>query len=1598
MNQDKQEILQKVEKKKRRKGFRWSLIKLFIVFLIVLNLVAIALNSPLIQGKIAANIGDYIYKKTGYGVSLEEVALNINKGVQLKDFVITDLNAEPMIKAGSFSTNLVNNLISMVIFNEFDFSDVKIENATISIVKNEGEERSNLQDFLYKLNRKNRKSNKCTTLDIDRIELNNVSIENKLFDKSTDENIQIESGSIVFDQIALCKKFIAVKSIDLYKPVVQLIKKNIVTNIAGKEEIKAKFLNIGLAFDVDYINIQEGTLSVVNKNSNKNFPHKSFAYIDFNNLNISDISLLIHNIKLDSSSQLSFSLKKLTLKEKEGFYIDDLVVDDGVVNDRGIALNGLSLKTNNSNIKGNILLKYKNPGDLKYFKNKVFVKGSFKNSNLKFKDILYFTPKVNNESPLVKNKNRNIQFNGIVKGYLNDIRSDRFSVNIENNFFLKTGLRLKNILDKGKEYLIFTGTELSSSSGYIASLFEKVNFGNNFLRLGNIEYTGEFEGLLRDFNASGILQTDLGSSSFDMKMNIGNSRENLKYSGDMSLYNFDLGRFLNDKKIGKLTVKGKIEDGRGFNSSNANAKMIAEVDSFMYNGYTYRDISFNGLVKSKKFNGSLSIVDDNVDVELNGLIDFEDSIPLYNFKASVAKVDLYALKLYKRPLVVKGRVNMDFIGSNVEEFSGKMFLKDFILSNGEKEVMVDSLNVSSVIGDNRERYVDIDSDIFTFYFDGKYKLKSIPNAIYNIFDRNFSKFIVGLNKEKIVEDGFKDYYYDFNLDVPDSKEFFEVLLGKNIKFKNLNLEGSADHRRDSLVVKLNVDTFYYDKNSVENFTSDFNLYQGYGDFRLNSDKALYNNTKIHRIGFDADVSQEELFFQFSVDSVGKNIKDIALSGKTTPFQDSFGIEVYGGHIQAIEDYLEFSGQNKITIAKDYINLTDFVISEDDSKIIFNDINNHKGVEIELADFDIGVVNVLLKYKKLNFTGKTDGFIKVNNVFKEKYVEGDIQIPDLKINDKFYGSLDTKIALDTITNSKLVFGFNLNDGNSSIKAKGYYNIKEKVFYGDFNVDRFPLEFLENIIDEGISNTQGVLTAHMRVFGPFKKVSITGNGTVYNGQTTVDYIGVPYFFDNQKFLLNDKGIDMTGVVITDKFGNKGYAKGGITYDRFRDFGVDVTLQSDRIMALNTNEKMNPDYWGKATGKINAKFKGEFNKVVYMKIDAETGEGTQLTIPVKLYVDSADKSFINYKKRKKKLSTHKVAKRLRGVDVDMSIKITDVAKMKIIMDPNAGDNLVGKGTGLIRLLVSQDKDIEMYGDFKFLKGKYLFTLYEIVNKEFTIRQGSTINWYGDPFEGIMDIEADYILKHVSLANFISEYLADNNRNYKGDVVLTSMLTGPLLHPNIDFDFKINNVDNSINSIVLSKLQKLKSSPNAVYTQVVGLLVWGSFLPDENLVGNLGNSGFLASGGINTISEWLTTKLSGYITGLLSEAITDSDVISGVDFSVNSTNSSSIIPNGNQENVLPQYHNLNATIWLLNDKIKVQFGTDYTGKSDFVKRNNFISGGNVNIELFLSDNKNLRLRLFFKREFDEINTVWENKSGFGLRYSDEFGDIFPKKKKTKK
>ena len=200
------------------------------------------------------------------------------------------------------------------------------------------------------------------------------------------------------------------------------------------------------------------------------------------------------------------------------------------------------------------------------------------------------------------------------------------------------------------------------------------------------------------------------------------------------------------------------------------------------------------------------------------------------------------------------------------------------------------------------------------------------------------------------------------------------------------------------------------------------------------------------------------------------------------------------------------------------------------------------------------------------------------------------------------------------------------------------------------------------------------------------------------------------------------------------------------------------------MNTLRTDNSLYYGQGIGRFNAKFSGSFART-NIHVDATTGNYTRLFIP--LSSDNSDIQDVNFitfvdKKQAREPSRNQskqfVLGDLKGLNFEMNLSITDDAEVQLIFDEQAGDIVKGRGEGNIRLTINREGEFKMYGQYTIRRGEYLFTLLNWVNKPFTVADGGTINWYGDPYAAQISLDATYT-ENTSLYNLIRDELVATN-----------------------------------------------------------------------------------------------------------------------------------------------------------------------------------------------------------------------------------------------
>ena len=130
---------------------------------------------------------------------------------------------------------------------------------------------------------------------------------------------------------------------------------------------------------------------------------------------------------------------------------------------------------------------------------------------------------------------------------------------------------------------------------------------STFSKFGQFTIRGEATVTESSVKTKVNLNTAIGSSYADLELTDFNNIENAAYNGFVSLIDFNLGKFANDKRLGMTTFDFNVE-GKGFVKEKLNTEVIGEVYSIDFNNYDYKDLKVSGILKEQLFDGSILVM------------------------------------------------------------------------------------------------------------------------------------------------------------------------------------------------------------------------------------------------------------------------------------------------------------------------------------------------------------------------------------------------------------------------------------------------------------------------------------------------------------------------------------------------------------------------------------------------------------------------------------------------------------------------------------------------------------------------------------------------------------------------------------------------------------------------------------------------------------------------------------------------------------------------------------------------------------------------------------------------------------------------------
>ena len=1600
------------------------------------------LQIEVVQNFVLKRATDYFSEELNTTVTFDRIHLAFFDKLVLENFYAEDFHGDTLLFSEALTINLNTNLLQLV-QQELKVEDLTLSNAKLYMRRYPNEDKDDFARLIDKLggNRdKGNNTNKGNTrpfiLDVNALHLENIEFIKE--DSVGGENLHIAltSGDIYLDSIDLVEKLVHARSVELASPIVTLInypKDPLpVDDLERMDSLIVKGVSDSLTKQVQLI-VDKGdnlpkkwffsmaaialTDGVFIHHNYRKSPNKTMRndQIDYNHLNVFDIQIVAADFTIQDWVFTGVP-KQLSLKEDAGFILENLTAQQAKVTPRKIELYGLNLITPYSQLGDTLIMKFKKYSDFRDYPNQVYMDGKFDDAYIALRDIMAFAPALERNTFFAQNRNEILYIDGVLKGRVNNLKGRDLNLRLSKNLQLRGNFNSRNLTQSDETFLSLKLDRLRTNMFTLRQLIPNFNPPKNFDKLGRLDFEGRFDGFFNDFVADGLLKSDLGVASLDMNLNTREGREQAQYSGQLSLVDFDLRRWTDNPDFGLVTFNSKVYDGVGLTSNTADAKLQASIDHFEFKDYDYKNLNIAGAINQNLFIGDFGIEDENINFRFEGTINFEQNVPVFDFNADVKTVDLKDLNLTKEDMVLAGNIVLKIRGNNVNDLLGRATLYDFTLLKNQKEAYhIDSLKFTSAITHDRKKAWRVNSELFKASLIGNFQLTKIGESLLQYIEHNHptyaSRFNIRSKKDTTITNN--EFALDFK--IKNSKNFTRLLDKQLDTLKNIHLYTYFDYNKDTLTVDLEVPDFKYGQLTTEKAK----LVLG-GDKSLGKLDFSVLKTRIGKLNFDyvsllSYIEDESVLFNFNTADLTNELDKLNLEGRLSLIGDQFNIRLLPGHLVILNTVWDIAADNYIQIGKDFIRTQNFEMTQGEQKVAINSLLD-KGLLLNIEGFNANYIDAIWDYENLDFEGEYRLTLQAEDLFALENLKLNITADTFNINWDNYGTLTLDASAPNIK-SPIDVRLTTQNGDRRMELKGFYNppnvnIQPRILETSpnyvnvaVNIEEYPLHLAEYFVRSGISNTIGKIDAQLSLNGLLSDPNLDGTIRVYDGATTLDYTNTRYtIIDETVKMNNDYMLDATGGTFYDAEGNTAVITGGITHDFFSKLKLDCKVTSDHFLVLNTSKGDNALYYGRGIGKGDIYFSGNFDQT-NIDIKATTARGTHISIPVSGESTIEETSFIRFEKidttalMKEKENTF--SSELRGIKLHLQLEMTDAAEVLLIFDEQAGDIMRGRGNGNIKMDLTRSGDISMYGNYEIEEGEYLFTLLNVVNKPFTVKRGGTITWTGDPYNALINIDAEYKGLSTAPYNFVLEYLNENEIKSEARqataVDLTMGLTGQLLTPNISFSLDFPNLTGELKNYTDNKIRSIELDQNELNTQVLGLIVFGTFLPSNQGALLAATQSQLA---INTLSELLSNQLSIYLTELFSQGLSDISFLDLEDFNVNynqydaaTIDNPNDLITGHELSINPKFRVKDRWIFNIAGKANLGGGSVVNNNADALVTGDFI------IEYELTKDRRLKVRGYLKNE-PEILGGRRNNAGIGLTFRKEFNnfdEIFSFMKRTK-
>lgn len=1116
---------------------------------------------------------------------------------------------------------------------------------------------------------------------------------------------------------------------------------------------------------------------------------------------------------------------------------------------------------------------------------------------------------------------------------------------------------------------------------------------------GNLKYGDSAE-------VEGTVITDRGNIDLDVSAShLKTIRPNIKAKADIN--DLELDKILSTDKVGTVSlfldadITGKDQNADGY------VQMKSKQCSLMGNLFTDLQMDLNK--QREEIELTLKALSDGLKTNIDGkavLAQQGTQVDVcMNF--SGLNTSRLGIKGNLGNCEISGQLNANTHGNNVDNLTGSLSIKDFIVSRADgKKLSLSELNVKldSLKNDNRDnemlypRDLRIDCDWLNARIRGDLHPSTIEKEIKGMIGCVFPTLLNNGTGNNTSNESYNAFSYEINIKGESAPYIFFDLPIRPLT--DIPIIGKIDTRQRKANLYINTPHLQQGKNKlIRDLSFNLELDAFLETAKINTGLIFPAKKGDAEIVADIYAIRDKVNVKLGInptmESVVKGNICMAASFWRMPdpmnSKDDLCVRVdFIPSTVTVNDKNWMISESGINYSGKILSIDHFLISHEAQFVGIDGVASERSndeVRVKLNDIDLEYIFNILNINYVSFGGMATGEVKGSRLLTKTPEASTkfLHVKGLSYNGAELGDGDIGSEYDSTSQKVGIFAVIRDPLTRQRKVSvdgGIWVTRDSLSFG-FDANRVNVGIMKPFVSAFCSDLYGEASGKCKLFGSFSDIDLVGDLKADTISMKLDFTNTWYHAGNDSVFLHKGVIELPPITLYDDEGHTGEFSGWLRHDYFHNPVFNFRLRDAKsLLCYNTNEKINPLWYGTIYGSGHAQINGRPG-LIDIDMNMTTEEGSKFYYVISDAEDVAQYSFLTFtdkkKERQQALTIDSVPEYLKkfskqnedtgseSSNVILSLKgtVTNDALVTLVMDPKAGDNITARGQGALQMDYNlANNDMRMIGTYVLDEGNYNFTLQDIIIKNFSIRKGSLIKFDGDPMNANLDIAATYRV-NTNLTDLDKSFANDkelNRTNVPVDALL--LVSGPMTHPDITFDIELP----TLTSDVERKVKSLVSTNDMMSRQIIYLLALNRFYTPEY------------TGGQSNGSEWssmASSTISSQLSNILSQM----------------TDKLEVAPSfrSDKGDFTDLEFDVALSSRLLNNRLLINGNFGYRDRN--TSNTQFV--GDFDIEYLLNKNGNLRLKAY--NHFNDQNYYLRSAlttQGVGVVFRRDFDSLFRHKK----